>query len=91
MTNSLNSELMDHTRKNGLTLEMWFTLEIMGHTLKNLSRIRNGSQSQKWVTLGKSCNSSKNGSHRKSLLIGQYFFASLTVIETHKIIFSYPV
>ena len=69
MTNSLNSELMDHTRKNGSTLEKWFTLEIMGHTLKNWSRIRNGSQSHKWVTLGKSRNTSKNVSHGNCLLI----------------------
>ena len=63
MTNCLNSKYMDHTRKNGSILEKLVTLEIMRHTFKNWSIIRHGSQSEKWVTLGKSGNSSK--SHRK--------------------------
>ena len=61
---------MDHTRKTGSTLEKWVTLEIIGHTLKNWSRIRNRSQKEKWATFGKSRNTSKNGSHGKCLLIG---------------------
>ena len=62
---------MDHTRKNGSILEKLVTLEIMRQTLKNWSRIRNRSQKEKWATLGKSRNTSKNGSHRKCLLIGR--------------------